>query len=105
MKALMSRQVGVERAGEQLISAQTQLAFWSDVTEQLAPPVPQAWELRNMLLIAGAMAYSAASREESRGAHCRSDFPETQTDAAHTECTLDGQSFEITRTLATRVST
>ena len=105
MKAVMSRQVGVERAGEQLISAQTQLAFWSDVTEQLAPPVPQAWELRNMLLIAGAMAYSAASREESRGAHCRSDFPETQTDAAHTECTLEGQSFKITRMMATRVGT
>jgi L-aspartate oxidase len=105
MKALMSRQVGVERTGEQLISAQTQLAFWSDVTEQLAPPAPQAWELRNMLLIAGAIAYSAASREESRGAHYRSDFPDIQADAAHTECTLNGQSFEIARTMATRVTT
>jgi L-aspartate oxidase len=105
MKALMWRQVGVERSGEQLRSAQTQLAFWSDVTEQLAPPSPQAWELRNMLLIAGAMAQSAASREESRGAHCRVDFPEKHAMAVHTECQIDGNTFAITRDEPAEVGT
>ena len=36
-----------------------------------------AWELRNMVDAAGAVAAAAARREESRGAHFRRDFPET----------------------------
>ena len=36
-----------------------------------------AWELRNMVDAAGAVAAAAVRREESRGAHFRRDFPET----------------------------
>jgi L-aspartate oxidase len=34
------------------------------------------WETQNMLAVARLMAASALAREESRGAHARSDFPE-----------------------------
>jgi L-aspartate oxidase len=38
---------------------------------------PQAWEARNLTVVASAVAASATAREESRGAHSRSDFPQT----------------------------
>ena len=85
MKSLMWRQVGVERTAEGLESAARQLAFWSGVTDELSPPIPQAWELRNMLLIARGIALSAAARDESRGAHYRTDFPDARAEAAHSE--------------------
>jgi L-aspartate oxidase len=39
------------------------------------------WELQNLLTVAYAMIGSALQREESRGVHGRSDFPER--DDAH----------------------
>jgi L-aspartate oxidase len=88
MKSLMWRQVGVERTAEGLVSAASQLAFWSGVTDELSPPIPQAWELRNMLLIARAIALSAAARDESRGAHYRTDFPNADAEVVHSECRI-----------------
>jgi succinate dehydrogenase / fumarate reductase flavoprotein subunit len=38
------------------------------------------WDLRNMLLIAETVARAAVQREESRGAHTRLDFPDTDND-------------------------
>ncbi len=95
MKSLMWREVGVERAGQQLESAAEQLAFWADVTASLAPPVSEAWELRNMLLLSRAIAGSALHRRESRGAHFRLDFPHRAEPAAHTSCRLRDGAFEI----------
>jgi len=37
---------------------------------------PQGWELQNMLTVARLMILAALAREESRGCHFRSDFPE-----------------------------
>ena len=37
----------------------------------------RGWELQNMLLVAQLVIASAAVRNESRGVHFRSDFPET----------------------------
>ncbi|MCP4759669.1 MAG: L-aspartate oxidase [Planctomycetes bacterium] len=96
MKSLMWRHVGVERTGTHLGEAASQLAFWATVTQNLAPPVPQAWELRNMLLLAQAMTDSAAHRNESRGAHYRLDFPAQDAHAVHTDCHLHDGQLQIT---------
>jgi L-aspartate oxidase len=85
MKSLMWREVGVERTAVGLEAAATQLAFWAGVTDALSPPTPQAWELRNMLLIARAIAISAAGRDESRGAQYRTDYPNIAAEAVHSE--------------------
>ena len=45
-------------------------------------PLRSAWELRNTVDAAGAVAVAAARREESRGAHFRRDFPETDSTLA-----------------------
>ncbi len=41
----------------------------------------KALELRNMFELAEAVVLSALTREESRGAHCRLDFPEQRDDS------------------------
>jgi L-aspartate oxidase len=37
---------------------------------------PDGWELQNMLIVAQLMIQAALTREESRGVHFRSDFPD-----------------------------
>jgi L-aspartate oxidase len=41
---------------------------------------PGAWELRNLATVGRALCAGALAREESRGAHTRSDFPDTRPD-------------------------
>lgn len=70
---VMSEDVGIVRTGQGLKRAIQEL-------EQLAPKVGapltrRAWEARNLALVASLVARSALAREESRGAHYRSDFP------------------------------
>lgn len=85
LKALMWRQMGVEREQTGLADALAKIAFWSRAVEDLGPSEPRAWELLNMLTVARLMTIGALAREESRGCHWRSDFPETRADwCAHT---------------------
>jgi len=39
---------------------------------------PSEWQLENMLVVAAAMTASALVREESRGVHFRTDFPDSK---------------------------
>jgi L-aspartate oxidase len=54
-----------------------------------APADRAAAELRNLVDVAGAMAASALFREESRGGHCRTDFPDTDDRRFHGHTRLD----------------
>jgi succinate dehydrogenase/fumarate reductase flavoprotein subunit len=90
LQTLMRRDVGPFRRAEGLCRA---LSGISDL--QAALPhmhlsqerrfnmeVADWFELRNMLLVAECVARSALARQESRGAHRREDFPETDEAAA-----------------------
>ena len=79
MKALMWRQVGVERNGTSLTEALEHLSFWFDAVMRLAPAQPRAWELVNMLTVANLATLGAKGRCESRGVHFRTDYPELTT--------------------------
>jgi L-aspartate oxidase len=66
--------VGIVRDGEGLTAAANTLAAWE---RQLPPPTDRpSSDLRNAVLTARLIAEAALAREESRGAHFRSDFPE-----------------------------
>jgi succinate dehydrogenase/fumarate reductase flavoprotein subunit len=91
----MSRDVAVVRDAAGLARARAEI---DDVASTLATNSGQHdldvdpaarrtyWELRNLVNAARAVIESASHREESRGAHYRADFPETDPalDGAHT---------------------
>jgi L-aspartate oxidase len=67
--------VGIRRAGDELTEAASTLASWQ---EAAAKPLDRSsYELSNMVMVGRLMAEAALVREESRGAHFRSDFPES----------------------------
>ena len=70
---LMWRDVGIVRTGATLKRALDQLA---QICPRVAhPQTRQAFEARNIHLLATLVARAALAREESRGAHYRLDFP------------------------------
>ena len=77
LTSLMGRQVGIRRDAEGLRAAGEQVAFWEKYVSRHQFQTVEGWETQNMLLAARLMIASAIAREESRGVHYRSDFPET----------------------------
>ena len=78
LEQLMWEKVGIERSGEGLEKAANTLAAW-----ERAMPSPSdrpAYDLHNAILVGRLMAEAALYRQESRGAHFRSDFPQPSPD-------------------------
>jgi L-aspartate oxidase len=73
LQKLMWDHVGIVRDGAPLAEATAQLGAWSAAMP--APDDRSSHELANMLLAGHLMAQAALLREESRGAHYRTDFP------------------------------
>ena len=82
LRSLMWRNVGISRSEESLNAARQQLDFWASYVCRRDLMEPAGWELQNMMLIGRVMAAAALTRQESRGVHLRSDFPETVAAAA-----------------------
>ncbi len=75
LQQLMSAQVGIMRDKEGLAQAADILAAWQKC---LPPPTDRpSHELGNLILTGRLITEAALIREESRGAHFRSDFPAT----------------------------
>jgi L-aspartate oxidase len=72
LQNLMWEHVGIVRNGGDLESACAALSSWASRSDAAAP------ELQNLTLCGRLVAQAALIREESRGAHYRSDFPEPQ---------------------------
>lgn len=81
LKSLMWRSMGVRRNAEGLHEGMENINRWSRYVFTRQFSSPTGWELQNMLCVAGLMIQAALLREESRGAHVRTDFP--QSDDAH----------------------
>jgi len=73
LQSLLWDKVGIVRSGEGLREAANMLAAWEK--ELKLPTDRPSHELANMVLVGRLMAEAALIREESRGAHFRSDFP------------------------------
>ncbi len=76
LRSLMVRNMGVVREKAGLEEAAEKIAFWRRYVLGLEFPSSAGWELQNLLTVAHCMVRSALLREESRGVHYRSDFPE-----------------------------
>jgi L-aspartate oxidase len=76
LKSLMWRNVGVRRDGDGLAEAHETVSHWCRYALARQFADPGGWELQNMLCVARLMIDAALEREESRGAHVRTDFPD-----------------------------
>ena len=77
LRALMWRNVGITRRAQPLTEAQEIIRFWQRYVMDKIFDEPSGWECQNMLTVSLLMARAAQMRQESRGVHFRSDFPNT----------------------------
>ncbi len=75
LQSLMWRSAGVRRDRERLAEAQGAIDRWCQYVLARQFPDPAGWDLQNMLIVAELMITAALEREESRGVHLRTDFP------------------------------
>ncbi len=97
IQGLMWQYAGVLRSGEGLATAASTLAGWTrPATGPDAAPGPEAqlraYEDANLFDLARITVAAALGREESRGAHYRSDFPASRPELAHTVALSRGTS-------------
>jgi L-aspartate oxidase len=76
LKSLLWRAAGVRRDREHLAEAAELVDRWCSyvLPRQFADTL--GWELQNMLTVARIIIAAALAREETRGVHLRTDFPE-----------------------------
>jgi len=75
LQSLMWDKLGIIRSGKSLKEAAGILATWESLLSQ--PGDRPSYELNNLVLCARLITEAALLREESRGAHFRTDFPRT----------------------------
>jgi L-aspartate oxidase len=76
LTALMWRSAGVRRQPDSLRTAASSIDNWCRYVLPRQFEEPSGWELQNMLLVSRLIVQAALEREESRGVHLRTDFPE-----------------------------
>jgi L-aspartate oxidase len=77
LRSVMWRSVGVLRNAADLDEAMEMITFWCRYVMDKEFESADGWQLQNMLTVARLIVMFARQREESRGVHYRSDFPET----------------------------
>ncbi|MFO0913859.1 MAG: L-aspartate oxidase [Pirellulales bacterium] len=76
LKSIMWRAVGVRRERQGLQRAAEAVDTWCRYVLPRQFSAPDGWELQNMLTVSRVMIRAALAREETRGVHLRSDFPD-----------------------------
>ena len=88
LKSLMWRNVGIERDEAALGEAEESIDFWCGYVLAHIFAFRGGWELQNMLTAAKIITVAARRRQESRGVHFRSDFPDTDDEHWKTHITF-----------------
>lgn len=70
------RWMAIERDAQGLKRVLDRLHFWSGYVLPEVFAGPRGWELQNLLTVSALMAQAALARQESRGTHHRTDYPE-----------------------------
>lgn len=83
LKSLMWRYAAVVREKSQLEEALATLSQWHTYVLSGSFDSPEGWELQNMLIVATMLVQAALAREETRGCHNRSDFPDMDPDGCY----------------------
>jgi L-aspartate oxidase len=83
LRSAMWRNVGIVRSGNRLADALDMIHFWCRYSLDKIFDDLAGWEIQNMLVCAAIATAAARAREESRGTHTRSDFPEARASEQH----------------------
>ncbi len=81
IRTLMTENVGIVRSREKLTAARAIIVKYEKLLGNMLNDSIADIELQNMVLLAKLIIDGALEREESRGAHYRVDFPETDDEA------------------------
>ncbi|NMB95930.1 MAG: L-aspartate oxidase [Clostridiaceae bacterium] len=81
IRTIMDTYVGIIRDKEGLEKAAEQIKSYHNLLRNMRNSSFIDWELQNMVLLSGLVIKSALQREESRGAHYRSDFSQPNNEA------------------------
>lgn len=76
LKSLMWRQVGIERCEAAVREAEESIDFWCRYVMPKEFYFRGGWEIQNLLTLAKIVSVAARTRQESRGVHYRTDFPQ-----------------------------
>jgi len=76
LRSVMWRNVGLFRRGGRLEETLEIIAFWGRYVLDKEFYDPAGWEAQNMLTASYVISNFALRRTETRGVHCREDFPE-----------------------------
>ncbi len=76
VQSLMWRQGGLLRNGAELAEASRRLEGWLLSASAIEQRSTAGWELLNLLQVSQLITHAARERTETRGVHCRTDFPD-----------------------------
>jgi L-aspartate oxidase len=76
LRSMMVRKMGIVRERTTLREAQEAVDFWCRYALARSFDNQAGWELQNLLTVARLMIWAALERQESRGVHYRSDYPD-----------------------------
>jgi L-aspartate oxidase len=83
LRALFWRRVGITRDEAGLNEAAQRVDHWGRYILPLEFDDTPGWSMQNMLIVARLMIAAARERKESRGVHCRSDYPQSDPTMNH----------------------
>jgi L-aspartate oxidase len=83
LRSAMWRNTGIVRNAQGLSRTLERIEFWCGYVLDRQFESPRGWRIQNMLTLADLIVRLALEREESRGVHYRSDFPEPGPEARH----------------------
>ncbi len=95
LKSLLGRSAGVRREAKSLTAAIETIERWQSYVLAQEFPDANGWELQNMLTVGKLLCAAALKREESRGVHLRTDFPDTDDQNWRKHLCFRGGQFEL----------
>jgi L-aspartate oxidase len=95
LKSLLGRSAGVRREAKSMTAAIETIERWQSYVLAQEFPDAKGWELQNMLTVGKLLCAAALKREESRGVHLRTDFPQTDDDNWRKHLCFRGGQFEL----------
>ena len=95
LKSLLGRSAGVRREAKSMTAAIDTIERWQSYVLAQEFPDAKGWELQNMLTVGKLLCAAALKREESRGVHLRTDFPDTDDKNWRKHLCFRGGQFEL----------